>query len=63
MSTYIQGVTDYIPQIQPFQPDYNFYGNVMQTRQTRYDSAKKSINDLYGSLLNSPLTASPPVLS
>jgi hypothetical protein len=56
MATYIQGVTDYIPQIQPFRPDYNFLGNILQTKQTRYDSAKRQISDLYGSLLNSPLT-------
>lgn len=56
MATYIQGVTDYIPQIQPFQPDLNFYGNVMQTRQGRFDAATKKVNDLYGSLLNSPLS-------
>jgi hypothetical protein len=56
MATYIAGVTDYIPQIQPFQPDLNFYANVMQTKQSRYDAAKKQINNLYGSLLNSPLS-------
>lgn len=56
MATYIQGVTDYIPQIQAFQPDLNFYGNVMQTRQSRFDAAAKKINDLYGSLLYSPLS-------
>ena len=56
MATYIQGLTDYIPQIQPFQPDLNFYGNVMQTRQSRFDAATKKINDLYGSLLYSPLS-------
>ena len=56
MATYIQGLTDYIPQIQPFQPDYNFFGNIMQTRQTKFDAAKKKINDLYGTLLNSPLS-------
>lgn len=56
MSTYIQGVTDYIPEIQPFKPDLNFLGNVMQTRQSRYDSSKKQISDLYGSLLNGPMS-------
>jgi hypothetical protein len=56
MATYIAGVTDYIPHIQPFQPDLNFYANVMQTKQSRYDAAKKQINNLYGSLLNSPLS-------
>lgn len=56
MATYIQGLTDYIPQIQPFQPDFNFYANVMQARQSKYDAAKKKINTLYGSLLNAPLS-------
>ena len=55
MATYIQGVTDYIPQIQPFQPDYNFLGNVLQTKQTRYDSAHKQLNQMYGTLLYSPM--------
>lgn len=56
MATYIPGVTDYIPQIQPFQPDYNFLGNILQTRQTRYDAAHKQLSSVYGTLLNSPLT-------
>lgn len=56
MASYIQGVTDYIPEIQPFKPDLNFYTKVLQTKQNQYDSALKSINNLYGSLLYSPLT-------
>lgn len=56
MATYIQGLTDYIPQIQPFKPDLNFYSTVLQTRQTRHDSARNKLGSLYGSLLYSPLT-------
>jgi hypothetical protein len=56
MSTYINGITDYIPQIQPFRPDYNFLGNILQTKQTKYDAAKKQVSELYGSLLNGPLS-------
>lgn len=56
MATYINGVTDYIPQIQSFQPDLNFYGNVMQAKQGKYDAAKKKVSDLYGSLLYSPMS-------
>lgn len=55
MATYIQGLTDYVPQIQPFQPDYNFLGNVMQTRQNKYDQSYNQVNSLYNSLLNSPM--------
>lgn len=55
MATYIQGLTDYIPQAQPFTPDYNFLGNVLQTRQSRYDTAHKQLNKMYGTLLYSPM--------
>jgi hypothetical protein len=37
MATYIQGVTDYIPDYQPFQPDLNFYASYLQTKQNQYD--------------------------
>jgi hypothetical protein len=56
MATYLQGVTDYIPDYQPFQPDLNFYANVLQTKQNQYDTNYKAINNLYGQLYNSDLT-------
>lgn len=56
MATYLSGVTDYIPQSQPFQPDLNFYANAMQTKQNQYDTNYKAINNLYGELYNSDLT-------
>jgi hypothetical protein len=56
MATYLQGVTDYIPQFQPFQPDLNFYGNVMQTKQTQYDTNWKALNKMYGQYYNADLT-------
>ena len=56
MATYIQGLTDYVPQIQPFVPDYNFLGNVLQTKQSRYDAAHKKIGELYGTILDSPMS-------
>lgn len=56
MASYIQGVTDYIPKIQPFQPDYNFLGNVLQAKQTKYDAAHKQLNKMYGTLLYSPMS-------
>lgn len=55
MASYIQGITDYIPQLQPFQPDYNFLGNVLQTRQSRYEASHKQLNKMYGTLLYSPM--------
>ena len=56
MATYIPGVTDYIPQIQPFEPDYNFYQQALTFRQSKHDAAREQLSTLYGSLLNSDLT-------
>ncbi len=56
MSTYLPGLTDYIPQVQPFSPDYNFYSGALDVRQGKHDAAKKQLSNLYGSLLNAPLT-------
>lgn len=56
MATYIQGVTDYIPQYQPFEPDYNFYQNIMQTKQSQYDSNWKALNNMYSEYYNADLT-------
>ena len=56
MATYLQGITDYIPQIQPFTPDYNFYSRSLQFSQNKHDAAKSQLSNLYGSLLNAPMT-------
>lgn len=56
MATYLQGVQDYIPQFQPFQPDLNLYANVLQTKQTQYDTAYKSLNQVYGQYFYADLT-------
>ena len=56
MATYLSNMTDYVPQIQSFTPDFNFLGNVLQTKQTRYDAAHEQISSLYGSILNAPMS-------
>jgi len=56
MATYIPGITDYIPQIQPFKPDYNFYGNILQTKQGQFDAGHKQLSSVYSTLLNSPMS-------
>ena len=56
MATYLQGVTDYVPQFQPYQPDLNLYSNVLQTKQTQYDTAWKSLNNIYGQYFYSDLS-------
>lgn len=55
MSTYIPGVTDYIPQIQPFKPNFNFFAGALQMKQTQYDTNHQKLSSFYGSLLNAPM--------
>ena len=56
MATYLQGSQDYIPQIQPFQPDLNLYANILQTKQTQYDTNWKAMNKIYGQYFYADLT-------
>lgn len=55
MATYIPGMTDYIPQIQEFQPDFNFYSKALDMKQSKFDANRERLSNLYGSLLNSPM--------
>jgi len=55
MATYLQGVTDYIPQIQPWTPDLNFYQNVLERKQQKYDMGWEKVNTMYNSILNAPM--------
>ena len=56
MATYIKGVTDYIPVLEPFKPDYKFLSDVLTVRQDRYDTNFKSINNLYSKVVHAPLS-------
>jgi|LakMenE18May11ns_1017448.scaffolds.fasta_scaffold9959403_3 hypothetical protein len=56
MATYLQGVTDFIPQFQPFQPDLNFYAKTLQTKQNQYDTNYKALNNVYGQYFYADLT-------
>lgn len=55
MATYITGVTDFIPQIQPFSPDFNFYQNALERKQGQYDQGWQKTNTIYNSILNAPM--------
>lgn len=59
MATYIQGITDYIPKLQPFQPDFNFFQKALETKQGQYDAGYAKISATYGQLLNSELLREP----
>jgi hypothetical protein len=56
MAQYPQGVTSFIPDYQAYQPDFNFTANVLQLKQTQYDQNWNKLNNIYGQLLNAPLT-------
>ena len=55
MSKYIPGAVDYIAQVQPYQPDFNFFNQVLETRQSQYKAGYDKLSNLYGTLLESPL--------
>jgi hypothetical protein len=55
MPTYLPYVPQYVPQIQPFSPDYNFYAGALNFKQSRQDAARKKLSSVYGSLLNAPM--------
>lgn len=56
MATYLQGVNDYISQVQPTAPNLAFDAQILQTKQAKYDANHKKVSELYGSLLNSAMT-------
>lgn len=49
------GQGDYIPQLQPFSPNLNYYASVLSTKQNQYDQGLAKLNSIYGTALNSPL--------
>jgi hypothetical protein len=55
MAIYINGIQDYIPQIQPFKPDFNFFQQALSTKQAQFEAGYNKINSIYGQLLNSNL--------
>lgn len=56
MATYAQGVSQYIPQIQPYQPDYNFLSQGLQLKQSQYDQNWNSLNKVYGQYFYADVT-------
>ena len=52
MATYLKEVQGNIPNIEKFNPNYTFYAEALQSRQSAYDTNHEKLNNLYGSLLN-----------
>lgn len=56
MATYLSGSPTFLPTVQPYQPNLQLYAGALQMKQSQYDTNRKKVSDLYGSLLNSPMT-------
>ena len=56
MATYTPGSKSFMPNWQPFTPDYKFLSNVLDVRTNRYNTNHKAVNDLYGQVVYSNLS-------
>jgi len=56
MATYTQGTQPYLPNWQPFTPDYKFLSDVLDTKTNRYNTNYKELNDLYSRVVYSELS-------
>lgn len=56
MATYIPGTQSYMPNLQPFTPDYKFLSDVLETKTNRYNTNYKALNDLYSKVVYSDLS-------
>ena len=54
MASYIPGLTDFIPDIQPFQPDWGTVDKTLRMKQGTYDQNYASLQGTYSGLLNMP---------
>ena len=56
MATYIPGVKSYLPNFEPFTPDYKFLSNVLDVQTNRYNTNYKAVNDLYSKVVYGDLS-------
>ena len=56
MGTYLQGVQSIIPSIQPHDTGLNMVANLLQLKQSQYDSNYKQLNKMYGQFYYADLT-------
>ena len=56
MARYPQGVSNFIPSYQAYQPDFTSMGKMLKIKQNKYDQNWKQLNKQYGALLYSETT-------
>lgn len=50
MATFLPGVTDTVPNIQPFSPDFGMLQKVLSVKQSRYDQGYAQLQGMYSQL-------------
>ena len=58
MATYVPNVGQYLPELKTFTPDYKFLSDVLQTKQTKYNTNYQQLNNAYSKILYSDLSRS-----
>lgn len=56
MANYLPNSADYVPEIQQFNPNLNFYAGALATKQSQYDQGLAKVSSLYNSAFNSPMS-------
>ena len=56
MATYLKGVNTYLPEIEPFTPDYKFLSAVIDTKTSKYDANFQAANELYNKVVYADLS-------
>lgn len=56
MATHLQGITDTIPGLIPWQPDSDFYRTALQYKEQQYEAGYQKVNSIYNSIFNSPVS-------
>jgi hypothetical protein len=56
MATYLRGISDVLPQITPFTPDFGTMQKALTTLQARYEQGFASVKNTYNQVLNAPLS-------
>lgn len=57
MATFLPGLTDTVPNLPLYQPDFGFFNQMMQRKAAMYEQGFSQVKSAYDSILNAPLNA------
>ncbi len=55
MAIYVPNVKEYLPKVEPFNPDYTFLSDVLNKRTDKYEKNFKALNNAYSKIVYSDL--------